>query len=213
MMEKSFGLFFFLKPTKNQKDDSRYVYLRITVDGVSNQISTKRLWHPSRWSVQTGRATSNKEDAKSLNAYLDVLSAKVYQAKKMLVEEDRELTSESLKNILQGKSDDRKMVMEIFQHHNEQIAALIGKEYAPLTLKRFKTTFSHTHLFIQWKYGVDDLPIRDLDFEFISEYSFWLRSVRNCAHNSVMKYLVSFKKIVLSCVNLGGIYICSTKFK
>jgi hypothetical protein len=106
MMEKSFGLFFFLKPTKNQQDGKRYVYLRITVNGVSNQLSTKRLWHPSRWSVQTCRATSNKEHARNLNAYLDVSRAKVYQAKKMLVEEDRELTSESLKNILQGKSDE-----------------------------------------------------------------------------------------------------------
>jgi integrase len=203
MMEKSFGLFFFLKPTKNQKDDSRYVYLRITVDGVSNQLSTKRLWHPSRWSVQTGRATSSKEDAKSLNAYLDVLSAKVYQAKKMLVEEDRELTSESLKNILQGKSDDRKMVMEIFQHHNDQMQALIGKEYAPLTLRRFNTCLAHTRAFIQWKYKVADLPIKDLDFEFISEFSFWLKTVKNCGQNSTVKYLVSFKKIVLSCVRKG----------
>ncbi|RKR84464.1 hypothetical protein BDD43_4702 [Mucilaginibacter gracilis] len=44
MLEKSFGLFFFLKQPKNQKSDVRYVYLRITVDGTSKELSTKRVW-------------------------------------------------------------------------------------------------------------------------------------------------------------------------
>uniref|UniRef100_UPI001E45F457 site-specific integrase n=1 Tax=Dyadobacter tibetensis TaxID=1211851 RepID=UPI001E45F457 len=203
MLEKSFGLLFYLKQSKNQKVKSRYVYLRIIVNGKFREISTKMLWYTDRWNAGAGKAVGNKEDARNLNSYLDVLTAKVYQAKKMLVEEDRELTSESLKNILQGKSDDRKMVLEIFQHHNDQVKALIGKEYAPLTLRRFKTCLAHTRAFIQWKYKVDDLPIKDLDFEFISEFSFWLKTVKSCAHNSTVKYLVSFKKIVLSCVRKG----------
>jgi integrase len=203
MMEKSFGMFFFLKQAKSQKDGARYVYIRITVDGKPIEVSTKKLWHPDRWNGKAGRATTNREDAKSLNSYLDLLTSKVYQAKKKLLEEDRDITAESIKNILLGKTDDKKMVLEVFQHHNDQMKALIGKDYAPLTLKRFKTALSHTRSFIKWKYQVDDLPIKDLDFDFISEYSFWLKSVRNCAHNSAVKYLVSFKKIVLSCVKKG----------
>lgn len=61
MLEKSFGLYFFLKKTKNQ-DGTRYVYLKITVDGDSKEISTKRLWHPSRWSKEAGNAAGKKEN-------------------------------------------------------------------------------------------------------------------------------------------------------
>jgi hypothetical protein len=42
MLEKSFGLLYYLKQAKNQKDEKRYVYLRITVDGDRREISTKR---------------------------------------------------------------------------------------------------------------------------------------------------------------------------
>jgi hypothetical protein len=45
MLETSFGLFFFLKQPKNHKTDERYVYLRITVNGISKEISTKRVWN------------------------------------------------------------------------------------------------------------------------------------------------------------------------
>ena len=103
MLENSFGLLFYLKHAKNQKDGLRYVYLRITVDGKSAELSTKQLWSPSNWSIDAGRATGNKEDSRTLNAYLDTLSSKVFQAKKLLIEDDRELSAEALKNILLEK--------------------------------------------------------------------------------------------------------------
>jgi hypothetical protein len=200
MLEKSFGLLFFLKQPKSQKSGERYVYLRITVDGKSAELSTKRLWSPSKWNVSAGRATGNREDSKTLNAYLDTLSAKVYQAKKRLLEEEKDLTSIALKNILIGRTEDRRMVLEIFQHHNTQMEALLGREFAPGTLSKYKTTFDHTKSFIKERYNADDMEIRDLDYEFIQEFAFWLKSERHCHHNTAMKYLTNFKKIILDCV-------------
>jgi len=61
MLEKTFGLFFYLKQAKNQKDGLRYVYLRITVDGKPVEMSTKQLWSPARWNVDAGRALAKKK--------------------------------------------------------------------------------------------------------------------------------------------------------
>ena len=47
-MEKSFGLFFFLKQPKNYITGPKYVYLRLTVDSAAHEIYTKRLWEPAR---------------------------------------------------------------------------------------------------------------------------------------------------------------------
>jgi hypothetical protein len=48
-----------------------------------------------------------------------------------------------------------------------------------------------------------DIEIQKLDFEFISDYYFYLRSNRKCGHNTTVKYLKNFKKIVLQCVKKG----------
>lgn len=130
MLEKTFGLFFYLKHAKYQKEGLRYVYLRITVDGKSVEMSTKQLWSPARWNVDAGRATGQKEDTRTLNAYLDMLSSKVFQAKKILIEDDKELTAEALKNVLLGKSNETRTILEVFQRHNEQMEALVGQEFA-----------------------------------------------------------------------------------
>jgi len=81
--------------------------------------------------------------------------------------------------------------------------ALVGREYAPGTLVRYQTSFRHTQSFLRSKYKLEDMEIIKLDFEFIREYEFWLKSVRRCDHNSAMKYLSNFKKIVNRCVRNG----------
>lgn len=44
MLDKSFGLIFFLKTAKNSKKSEKYIYARVTVDGDSREISTKRVF-------------------------------------------------------------------------------------------------------------------------------------------------------------------------
>jgi site-specific recombinase XerD len=85
------------------------------------------------------------------------------------------------------------------------MAALVGKEFAAGTLERYETSLKHTRSFLEWKFKVPDLDIRKLDFEFIADYEFWLKSVRRCDHNTTMKYLSNFRKIVNRCIQNGWI--------
>ena len=139
MLEKSFGLFFFLKQPKNQKNEERYVYLRITVDRTSKELSLKRTWPSDRWNQTTGKAIGNKEDARNLNTYLDSLSAKVYQAKLTLLDQNKSLTAENLKDAITGQDGAKFQFLEILKIHNERVEGLIGKGYKYRTLQRYKT--------------------------------------------------------------------------
>ncbi|WP_269236067.1 phage integrase SAM-like domain-containing protein [Flavobacterium flavigenum] len=92
------------------------------------------------------------------------------------------------------------MLISIFQYHNNKIKELVGKEYAPGTLELYKTSLSHTIEFLQWKYKVSDIEINKIDRAFITEYEFWLRSVRNCANNTAVKYIKNFSEIMKLCL-------------
>src|SRR5690606_30915438 len=135
-----------------------------------------------KWSHEAGRAIGAKEDAKSLNAYLDALSAQVYQAKLKLIESGNVVSAENLKNLIVGKGDDRRTILKEFAEHNNQMAALVGKEFVAGTLCRYRTTYNYVKSFIQWKYGKDDLALHELNFDFVSDFAFWLKSVKNCEH-------------------------------
>jgi site-specific recombinase XerD len=203
-MEKSFGLFFHLKKNRDFIEGELPVYMRITVDGIFAEISTKRKCDCNNWNVTAGRMSGKSDTARTFNAYLDTLQQKVFEAKRKLIETDKELTAENIKNLLIGKDTRKKyMVLEVFKYHNDQMAALVNQEYAPGTLDRYKTSYKHTQSFLKWKYKLADVDIDKLNYEFIAEYEFWLKSVRKCGHNTTMKYLANFKKIVIRCLKNG----------
>jgi integrase len=203
MLEKSFGLFYYLKQTKNQKEQRRYVYLRVTVDGECREISIKRQWIPDQWNSKTGRATEINEEANELNRYLDTISNKVNQIQRNLIDDGKPVTAENIKNIFTGRGQKKHFILEAFQDHNRQMKALIGKEFAPATLTRYKTACAHLNNYIKWKYQKNDFEIKDLNYEFVSQFVFWLKTERKCGHNAAIKYLGNFKKIVLECMKRG----------
>jgi hypothetical protein len=54
MLDKSFGLCFYLKKPKNYVKGPVPIYLRITVDGVTKELSAKRACEPIRWNASSG---------------------------------------------------------------------------------------------------------------------------------------------------------------
>jgi site-specific recombinase XerD len=53
---------------------------------------------------------------------------------------------------------------------------------------------------LEWKYNISDIEITKIDHAFITEYEFYLRSVRNCANNTAVKYIKNFNKIIKLCL-------------
>nr|WP_222707302.1 site-specific integrase [Pontibacter qinzhouensis] len=203
MMRVNFNLLFYLKKPKNYQTGPVPVYLRITVAGKRAEVATGRECEPSRWNTAAGRASGTKEAVKLLNAFLDNLQAKVYEAHRQMMEESADVTAESLKYRLTGKAERVRYLMEIFEDHNRKMAALVGDEFAPGTLERYITSLSHTRDFLQWKFQINDIDIRKIDHAFITEYEFYLRSVRKCANNTAVKYIKNFGKIIRICLANG----------
>lgn len=78
---------------------------------------------------------------------------------------------------------------------------LLGEEFSPGTLCRYTTALKHTTEFLHWKYGISDIDIRKIDHAFITEFEFYLRSIRKCNNNSAVKYVKNFGKIIRICIS------------
>ena len=117
-----------------------------------------------------------------------------------LLHRNEALTIENFKSKILGTEERQRMLVPIFQDHNNKIKELVGKEYALGTLERYTTSLKHTIEFMQWKYNISDIDITKIDHAFITDYEFWLRSVRNCANNTAIKYIKNFNKIIKICL-------------
>jgi hypothetical protein len=204
-MNKSFSLLFYVKSSKMSADGTAPFYLRVTIDGQRIEISSKRQAIPSKWNTSAQKLNGTGDYARSVNEYLKTLEHQVYDIQRQMIEKKLPLTATNLKNLLLGKEETSpgKMLIGIFEQHNREVKALIGKEFAKGTFDRYETSLKHTKDFLVWKYKVADIGICGIDHEFIMSYDFYLRTERNCNNNSTVKYLKNFKKIILICIANG----------
>jgi site-specific recombinase XerD len=202
-MDTKISILFYGSIARTTQNKLLPIYMRVTINGERFETSSHRYLESNKWSAAAGKAKGNTDEVRSINNYLDMLKQKAYNFQKELIQEGRPVNIENFKDKWLGKSDKPVMLIEIFQQHNDQVVELIGKDFAPGTVERYKTSLSHTRSFMQWKYKISDIDIRKLNYEFISGYEFWLKSVRRCNHNSTMKYLANFKKIVILCLKNG----------
>jgi site-specific recombinase XerD len=135
-----------------------------------------------------------------LNEYLDLMKSKVFDIQMGLIHRNEDITIEVFKNILNGTKERHRLLIPIFEEHNNKIKELIGIEYAPGTYERYKTSLKHTKDFLNWKYSISDIDITKIDYAFITDYEFYLRSVRKCANNTAVKYIKNFNKIIKICL-------------
>ncbi|HAR39392.1 MAG: recombinase [Bacteroidetes bacterium GWD2_45_23] len=204
-MNTKLSVLFFVKRTKTNVDGLLPIFIRVTVNGARIEFSTKRFTTSEKWSVEGNRMKGTSAESKATNSYLDTLKAKVYDYQQQLIREDELVNAENMRNKILGVEKRSHMLIGIFQQHNEEIKALVGREFATATYTRYETSLKHTIAFLNWKYKVSDIDIRKIDHEFVTSYEFYLKSVHKCNQNTTAKYIKNFGKIVRICLANGWI--------
>ena len=202
-MKTTITVLFYIKRAKINANGLVPIFQRITVNGKRKDKSTGKFIDADKWYSAMSKVKGNSEEARTINSHLDNLKMNINQAEKMMILKEIEITSETLNNELYGIKEKARTLVPIFEEHNRKIEELLGMEYAPGTLERYKTSLKHTVNFIQWKFNISDVNIHQIDHAFITEYEFYLRSVRKCANNTAIKYIKNFHKIINQCLANG----------
>jgi site-specific recombinase XerD len=196
-----------MRKPKNYQSGDMPIYLRITVDGQRAEVAVSRKFDPSRWDTHLGRVIGTKADAKALNSYLEGVQGKLHELHRQMTEADANTTAETLKNRFIGKVEKARTLITVFEDHNQKMKSLVGQEFEKSTLQRYETALMHTKDFMQWQHNVSDIPITKINFAFLNDFEYYLRSVRKCANNSAIKYIKNLGKIVRICLGNGWLTV------
>ncbi len=199
-MNATISILFYLKRAKANAQGLAPIFQRITINGRRLDNSTGKFVDPTKWHPEMSKMRGNAEEARLINGHLDNLRTKILIAEKELNKKDIPVNLETLKNMLLGTKERQRLLVPIFEEHNNKIKELLGIEYAPGTYERYQTSLKHTKDFLNWKYNISDIDITKIDHAFITDYEFYLRSVRKCANNTAVKYIKNFNKIIKLCL-------------
>jgi len=195
-MQSTFSILFYPRGNDIDKNGKVPIYARITVNGKRSEFSIKRKVLLEKWNSDAGKVKGKTADVFELNKYMVSIQNKINKIQAQLSENEMSFTADKIKNIYLGKDSKHKMLMVIFQEHNDEVNKLIGKDFAAGTAERYKTAKKHVYEYLLKEYKVKDIPVKDVNHKFITGFEYYLKTTRNCAHNSAIKYITNFKKII-----------------
>lgn len=192
----SYHLLFFIKRKKILKSGKASIFVKITFNKTHTEFVLNCTIDPELWSKEKGGAKGNSKEAKLVNEFINSARFKFQICINKLNSNGIDITVENLKIEYLGIKPKVKMVLEIFDDHNQKMKSLIGVEFAQVTYNKYIATYKHLSKFIKFKFRQNDIEITKVNHEFIADLDYYLRSERSCGHNTIMKYLGNFKKIV-----------------
>jgi len=190
------NILFFPKRGRSTPDEYAILYTRITINGKRSEFSTGRKIELNKWNSESNQGRGNSPEIKILNRYLDTVKAKLYEIHDKLLRDNKVIAPSAVKDAYLGKGEKQRMLLEVFQEHNDQIKNLIGKGYTKGTLQCYNAAKNHVGEFLAFHYQKKDIPIQEVDYKFITGFEYFLKSEKDCAHNTAQKYIVNFKKII-----------------
>ena len=192
-MKSTFKVLFYLKKGSEKKNGEVMIMARITIDGKLCQFSTKQSIQPENWNVVAGKAKGR--DAGKINSLLDDIRASL----NTIYHE----TAEKVKNEFLGHSENHETILTLFQKHNEDVKLLVGISKTIATYRKYEVTRRHLAEFIQSKYNLSDISIREITPMFITDFELYLRTACKCGYNTTAKFMQFFKRIIIIARNNG----------
>ncbi|MEO0045124.1 MAG: hypothetical protein RL705_315 [Bacteroidota bacterium] len=201
-MDANIANIFYIKRAKPNSKGLVPIFQRITIGGQRIERSTGKYIAAELWSPYEAKLRGKTEHTRSINNHLHKLLNEVLEAEKDLILHRKEVNYFNMKNILTGKGEKERTIVPIFQEHNDRIQALVPTgEFAQGTVERYKTTLNHFKSFLESKFKVADIAIDKIDYAFIMDFDFFLRTQRACKNNTSIKYVKNFQKIFNICLN------------
>jgi len=194
------SILFYGKPSKITSDDKLPLYMRVTIAGKRFEVATNAFIERTKWVAGAAKVKGNSEEARIINAHLEMLKLKAYDYRQELLIENQPFTADTFKVKWLGLGRSRHTLMEVIRNHNTDLEKLIGKGYVRATLTKYKTTEKHIEEFIKWKYHVTDMDLRSVKYAFVIDLEYYLKSEKNLSVNSYGKIIKNLKKIIHECV-------------
>ena len=196
-MERNyFSILFFIKRTKLLKNGEAPICLRITVNGKRAEVQIKRSVEVNKWNNQKECAIGRDNKTLELNHYLETVRTKILRIHRQLEQDNKPITAEILKCHYYGESETPKMLLEVFKEHNQKCSELIGKDYVRGTVMYYERTARYLSEFIKQNHRLSDIPLKDIDYNFIQAFEHFVKTVKNCQQNATVKHLKNFKRII-----------------
>ena len=207
MKRSTFKVLFYLK-RQSEKNGKAPVMGRITINGTVSQFSCKLSVSPKLWDTEGNRAAGKSVEAHRINEKLDNIRTNIGKQYQRISDRDSFVTAEKVKNAWLGFGDEHRLLLQTFDEYLQEFAEKrVGKDRSSGTLREYRTRRDRLASFLQYEYGLSDIPFRELTHDFAEQFIVYLSTVRGLRSATVSQTLKKLHLLVHTAVRKGWISV------
>ena len=203
-MKSTFSIIFYLKRQVVKKDGTVPVMGRITVDGTQTQFSCKVTANPKLWDTKGGRMTGKSMLALEMNRKLDKMRVSINKHYQEILDRDNYVTAEKVKNAFLGLEYRCQTLLKVYSQYNEDYEKLYKAGMRSWgSLRKYRCVYRHLQEFLQSRYHVNDISLKELTPAFITDFEAFLRTDKHLCENSLSVYMLPLRTMVFRAIDNG----------
>ena len=177
---------------------------RITVDGTQAQFSCKVTANPKLWDTKGGRMTGKSMLALEVNRKLDKMRVSINKHYQEILDRDNYVTAEKAKNAFLGLEYRCQTLLKVYAQYNEDYEKLYKAGMRSWgSLRRYRCVYRHLQEFLQSRYHVNDISLKELTPAFITDFEAFLRTDKHLCENSLSVYMLPLRTMVFRAIDNG----------
>lgn len=207
MKRSTFKVLFYLK-RRSEKNGKAPIMGRITVNGTVSQFSCKLSVSPKLWDTEGNKAAGKSVEARRINEKLENIKTNIGKQYQRISDRDSYVTAEKVKNAWLGFGDEHRLLLQTFDEYLQEFAGKrVGKDRSAGTLREYRTRRDRLASFLQYEYGLSDIPFRELTHDFAEKFIVYLSTVRGLRSNTIFHTLKKLHAMVYMALDKGWIAV------
>lgn len=202
----TFAVLFYINRQKIKKNGMCPLMGRISINAEIAQFSAGIDIDPSLWDAKAYCMKGKSRHTTETNHQIRQLKERIDRYYKQILDEQGYITAELVKNAVSGIGRKKENLLELFQEHNEEYTKQVGVTRSDETLRNYISVYKQTERFLQVHYGVEDIPLRQLELSFIEKFDSFLRIEQGFTAHTVSGYTIILRKMIRRAISQGTLH-------
>ena len=190
-------ILFLLQKARLNKQNKCPIRCRVTYLSERKEFSLGLFINPINWDSRKQLAKPPNDENNFINTELSLIKNKINQAFLFLQVQGIEFDAEDIYKQYKGESTQKQVgIVEFYSSYLERLKKMIGKDFKLSTWEKFNEILPAIKDYIFYKYQKKDISLNKLDYNFIEDFDYYLRTEKSNSQITINKKIQRLKKVV-----------------
>lgn len=195
MNKHKINILFVISTSRVRKDSQASLMCRLTYAKVRKAFSTGLFINPKNWNAKQQQVKPPEPGRDTINNQLSLIKTKINKAFLILQITEEIFSVEDVYSLYKGKKPVKQHnVVEYVEQYLEKLKTLIGIDLKQVTWNKFNYVKNDVKTFIKWQYKTNDIPLGNLDLQFLIDFEYYLKVVKKQKQITINKSIQRFRK-------------------